>query len=106
MTAAVLLIVGGLYETADRWYLVQLNTWIFPAVEALLRPFRSYAGFFEKCHAAGVRFVGQAMTTSKSATGPRVALEERRRDRVNVTGYAGTFTLTVDRWFARRNWTP
>jgi len=91
VTAAALLVLGGLFETRDAWHSVKLEQ--HPAVDRLLRPFRSYAGYF-----------GQTALPPAAVTAETEILIGDDWSRVwrwtnedgtaiDVTGYTGVFDL-------------
>ena len=75
VTAAVLLIVGGLYENRESLVPTQLNA--NPAVE-VAAAVPQLCRFLRQCdHAAGVRLVGQQPNQHRRRLVSRVALENR-----------------------------
>lgn len=92
VTAAVLLIVGGLYENRESLLPTQLNA--NPAVEALLQPFRSYAGFFGNATMPPASALLDNDPINIGDDWSRVwRWKNEDGTAINVTGYAGTFTL-------------
>ena len=92
MTAAVLLIVGGLYENRESLVPTQLNA--NPAVEALLQPFRSYAGFFGNATMPPASALLDSDPINIGDDWSRVwRWKNEDGTAINVTGYTGTFEL-------------
>ena len=92
VTAAVLLIVGGLYENRESLVPTQLNA--NPAVEALLQPFRSYAGFFGNATMPPASALLDNNPINIGDDWGRVwRWKNQDGTAIDVTGYAGTFML-------------
>ena len=92
VTAAVLLIVGGLYENRESLVPTQLNA--NPAVEALLQPFRSYAGFFGNATMPPASALLDNDPINIGDDWSRVwRWKNEDGTAINVTGYTGTFEL-------------
>ena len=92
VTAAVLLIVGGLYENREALVPTQLNA--NPAVEALLQPFRSYAGYFGNATMPPASALLDNDPINIGDDWSRVwRWKNEDGTAINVTGYTGTFEL-------------